>query len=587
VSVTLETLSQRSLSHTRREFSIACFLFFIFAILLFIPVFVQGFPSGHDGYVHYRWAEQFIEALKEPGVFYPRWLSSGNNHSGSPVMFYYPPLPFFFVAFLNLFLNNILRALTLSCLFAFALSGVTMYAFLRSFFSYRISIFAALFYMIAPYHLYDFYHRAALAEFWSFVWLPLLLDAIYRITRRQGAGAVAYLAVSFALLLLTHIPIAYAFCLVLPLYILLLTRDWKPLLQIIAGFLLGTGLSAIFLLPVIFERGYVKFDRVLGIRYAKYWGFEELFSSPLFQLSEENLFYLLKIVDLCASMLPLLLLLSAGIYFLYRSKVNESPLLPKVLLALWSITTICLFMMLRISAPVWAALPQLAYLQFPFRFLTIAALGSASLVAFLAASLLQNARWRIPLGGAFALILLCTCAVSILVIKQAHFERSRLIRPGMTLEVKEYHPVWWEKRKLEDEVDEETVLKMRLPAVIVTSGEATVQALDEEGIQQDYSINANQDATLKFRTLYFPGWHAYLDGREIELHPSKEGYLEVAVESGEHQLRLNFEDTRPRLAGKIISAISLLLTVFLIAIATRQRLKLAGPTKPTDDEAQW
>src|SRR5690349_7150020 len=90
VSATFQTLSPPSLSHTRREFFLACSCLLIFAILLFIPVFVKGFPSGHDGYVHYRWAEQFIEALKEPGVYYPRWLGSANNHQGSPVMLYYP-----------------------------------------------------------------------------------------------------------------------------------------------------------------------------------------------------------------------------------------------------------------------------------------------------------------------------------------------------------------------------------------------------------------------------------------------------------------------------------------------------------------
>ena len=148
MSAIIQTLSPPSPLHTRREFFLAGLCLFSFAIILFTPVFVKGFPSGHDGYVHYRWAEQFIEALKEPGVFYPRWLGSGNNHSGSPVMLYYPPLPFFFVAFLNLFLNNVLQALALSCLFALVLSGITMYAFLRTFFTHRISLFASLFYRL-------------------------------------------------------------------------------------------------------------------------------------------------------------------------------------------------------------------------------------------------------------------------------------------------------------------------------------------------------------------------------------------------------------------------------------------------------
>ena len=63
------------------------------ATLALLPIFLHHFPKGHDAAWHYRWASGFINALKE-GSLYPRWHTEANFGQGSPVMLYYPPLPF-------------------------------------------------------------------------------------------------------------------------------------------------------------------------------------------------------------------------------------------------------------------------------------------------------------------------------------------------------------------------------------------------------------------------------------------------------------------------------------------------------------
>ena len=68
--------------------------------------------------------------------------------------------------------------------------------------------FAALgacLYMAAPYHLGDFYVRAALAEFAGFVWLPLIALALEAQPKRWAAPL---LALAFAGLLVSHLPMA-------------------------------------------------------------------------------------------------------------------------------------------------------------------------------------------------------------------------------------------------------------------------------------------------------------------------------------------------------------------------------------------
>src|SRR5262245_15149834 len=127
------------------------------ATLVSLPIFIRGFPAGIDADRHYAWAVQFNEALNEPGVFYPRWLSTANNGQGSPVTLYYPPLQFFVTAGFNRLAGDTLTALGLSCWLSLVISGLTMYRFARGLFARSWSIAAAVFYIASPYHLFDLY----------------------------------------------------------------------------------------------------------------------------------------------------------------------------------------------------------------------------------------------------------------------------------------------------------------------------------------------------------------------------------------------------------------------------------------------
>src|ERR1044072_616376 len=192
-----------------QEFGAAFFILLTLTTIIFIPIFRRGLPTGIDSDRHFRWVMQFSESLKEPGVFYPRWLASASNYQGSPVTLYYPPLSFYAVAFFKLFISDTQKALILSCWLALLLSGLTMLFFARSLFSARFSLLAAALYLLAPYHLFELYQGSSLAEFWSFVFVPLVFDATYRLAKTPSLKTVAYLALGYALLLFTHVPISF------------------------------------------------------------------------------------------------------------------------------------------------------------------------------------------------------------------------------------------------------------------------------------------------------------------------------------------------------------------------------------------
>jgi hypothetical protein len=567
---------------------VAALMIAVAATLLMLPAFIRGFPAGNDADLHFRWARQFQEALAEPGVFYPRWLGSANNGQGSPALLYYPPLALFVTAAFSLVTSNTLAAMSLAAWLGLLISGLTMYTFARKLLDWRAALFAALLYMAVPYHLFDFYQGAAIAEFWSFAWIPLVFDGVYRVVTERSWRAAATLAIAYALLLLTHLPLSFALTLALPVFVLVLTRDLKSLAKIAAGMAVGASLAAVYLAPVVSERGYVNIGSLLMFDYHRFFLLDHLgmalrttmfMPDPSLYPSNESaklapFLYLLKAEQASAAFL-LLLIVSAVVLLARRrlllGSLIESSRQRQLVIALLAVTAFGVLMATRLSSLVWRAVPQLAYLQFPFRWLVVATVGGCLLIPPALLSLLPLNRRRAVAASLLGVALVLTLATSGLLmartpVEPTFFDASRLRR-----EVPEYRPVWWDKQLHEEET---------LPAVTVTSGQADVNVQDGEGIHQQYTASVASAATLSFRTLYFPGWMARVDGDAVSVAPDETGHLQLDLAPGEHQLSLRFEDTRPRRVGRILSVIGLMaLGGLLLArrrTSTKQAEKVAG-----------
>lgn len=79
-------------------------LILIACVLSVLTLFLCGNLYPHDIGIHLRWSKGFWEVLRN-GVFYPRWLPQLNGGLGSPVFFFYPPIPYYFSSFFIGFLN--------------------------------------------------------------------------------------------------------------------------------------------------------------------------------------------------------------------------------------------------------------------------------------------------------------------------------------------------------------------------------------------------------------------------------------------------------------------------------------------------
>jgi hypothetical protein len=546
----------------------AFFILLTLTTIIFIPVFRRGLPTGIDSDRHFRWAIQFSESLKEPGVFYPRWLASANNNQGSPVTLYYPPLSFYAVAFFKLFINDTQTALIWSCWLALLLSGFSMFVFARSFFSIRFSLLAAAFYLLAPYHLFDLFQGSSLAEFWSFVFVPLIFDATYRIVKTRSLKAVAYLALSYALSLFTHVPITFIVTLSLPIFALCLTRNLKTLLQIAAGLLLGAGISAIFLASVAFEREYVPINAVLKQDYTQYFLFDHARrarKTRLFSQNIDDFVIYTETADIRFLIYteqigwPLLLLFVIATVVLLFNRKPFGNLFKRHLWLIGSgmLTALGLLMTSKISSPLWRAVEYFRYLQFPSRWLVIATAGISIVVAAAFGMLSAKKKSHLVYAALLTLAIIVNLLVSGFAIGRAPHDSQAFDPARLRRETPEYRPIWWDKELHEEE---------ELSPCTVANGKAEVRAVVAGGIHQEYELKVSEAAVLNFRTLYFPSWVAHTNGRKLPIIPSDTGHIQIQVEPGEYPLALDFDDTRPRFFGEIISAISLLCAIALLLI---------------------
>lgn len=539
------------------------------SLFLFVPLLLNPALNADDAAQHYWWSSEFVKELAS-GNLYPRWLSGAYGGRGSPVMFYYPPVPFYAVSLFYVFAREPLTALYWGCWLGMAVSGLTMFLFSRTLLPRRESFIAAALYMTAHYHLFDFYQRLAQHEYWAFAWVPLLLYGISRIQAEDSARAVPVVALGYALLLMTHLPTSLIVTALLPVYAVFVTRDLRRLARIAFGLVLGAGIAAIYLTPYLFEGDYLKSlgQKAPNQYYHAGFLFENLGQAARqipFPSSGNFEMFLLAGDWMAVAFLALLVTCTV---ILWKSDFRQN----NVVRGLWAVTTISLLMTTRLTTPVWRFVPKFRAIQFPIRWFSVVTLGLSVLAAIAVSLALRRPRPPYLQPAILAAVLLFNLVVSWLVVTRAPFQPEALARRLTTYtDVREYHPRWWDQQR-HTELDE-------APAV-VTRGKANVTAIDEQGTEQGYRVNAEEESVVKFRTLYFPGWQARLDGQLATLSPNDEGHMQVTIAPGEHDLSLMLESTPPRTAGKIVSSLSLLAFAVVIFLTRRKTTAAAVAEAP-------
>ncbi|OQY29884.1 MAG: hypothetical protein B6243_10860, partial [Anaerolineaceae bacterium 4572_5.2] len=390
------------------------------------PLLQPGYMWGaHDARSAVYFLFQFDKGIRD-GIWYPRWAPDFAFGYGYPMFNIYPPLSSYAgEVFLWLgfgYVDAVKIVFGLSAI----LSGLTMYFFARQLLGEAGGMIAALLYVYLPYHLFDLYVRAALAESVAFVFAPLVMWAFYAAVTRPSLKGVLWGAIACAALIFTHSALGILFTLVMGAYVIyhlsfiiyhswfgnrrsafssqrsavsdqpsavsrqrsaphysLFTIHYSLFAAPAAVLGLGLGLSAVFLLPALTEQRFVRLDQWQGGRYAFGKDFVEFF-----QLFSPHWGFGPSIVgpnDDAGFQVGLLALSLFLISFLIAPRLQNKQL--RLTLRFYQfLTPVILFMTLPLSSIIWEKLAFLQAIQFPWRLMFLAAPGLALVAASVAVS---------------------------------------------------------------------------------------------------------------------------------------------------------------------------------------------------------
>lgn len=560
-----------------------------------------GLVASADGELHLYRVLALDRALQQ-GILFPRVLPDLLFGYGYPLFNFYPPAATYLVELLHLLGLGLLAALRTAYGACFVLAGLAMYAFARSAFAAAArsrgrhpsplansdrqraaALVAASAFVLTPYFLINVYTRGALAEALAMALFPAALLAVQRVVDRPGNGTLALAALLTALLVLTHSALAVFFLPVMVSYGLLVARfspqpnsrhAWARLLgSLLALLILGLGLSAFFWLPAALERGYVSVQNLETGFYDVHRNFVNLpalVSREVFYPTTDPL-----------PIPPRLGWLQALLGGLALPLLRHRRPLPRSFLAFWvAIAVAGLFLITPASALLWERTPLIAGLSFPWRLL-----GGVSLAtAFLAGLLVLSLPPRFALPGALALI----AASAIVALPGLTPHVRDLTEQDVTLDrywrfefetsmvgttsANEYLPLALRAGSYVLPRVPEEAYRPQASAPALTSD---VRLLEFRAQQLRLHVAGNDPASIAAHAVYFPGWHATVDGTPVSTYPSTPlGLVTVDVPPGEHDLALYYGQSDVAAAAGLISLASLLAVVTMLFTplrATRHR----------------
>ena len=238
--------------------SCAISLIIVVAAIFCLRFLIAGLPSQNDAEDHvmylYHFSRQFLG-----GDIYPRWLSGANKGYGSPIFFEQYPFPYFVAVLLRPFLSFVSRdtleahELGIYCFLMVAGAGMGAYYWFRHYARPVASVTSAIAYISLPYFLgMVLYHRVAIGELATFVWMPILLALCHRVSTGR-LHVLAAIAVTFALLVMSNILTAVIFVPFLIFYAL--ANGSRVAALVLSGLVLGVCLGAVYVFPAVAYQG--------------------------------------------------------------------------------------------------------------------------------------------------------------------------------------------------------------------------------------------------------------------------------------------------------------------------------------------
>jgi len=545
------------------------------------PQVIAGVSCGHDFDFHLL---SWLEALNgwRHGILYPHWATTPNFGAGEPRFVFYPPLTWMLGALLRFAIKPLRwTPLTEIALLLWA-TGLGTRALACELLTEGAATLAGCAAIFSGYALFTAYERSAFGELTGGLWIPLLLLFALR-DRKPGApwlaraldGSAAALTLVVAGAWLSNVPLGVMASYLLAAVALaaaLLRRSWAPVVRATAAAAIGVGLASFFLVPAAWEQRWVDVKQITddpGERIENSWLFAR-HADPAMEFHDT---VLLKASIIAVTMLAVALVCLLIAWRRGAMRGRRSLWIPLALIA-----PAILFLLLPVSLPVWNLLPELKFLQFPWRWLVVL---EAPMAIFLAAAVWPERRWlRIAVTAICMLLFAGAAWAACLALTQdcdaddSPWGLQNAFRSGAGVAgTDEYEPPG----------ADDGLVAMGLPGACLVSDpaitlgapspdtnptwdpsqgtcEATLEPSTNSPEHLRLTGSVPHDGYLVLRLRRYPAWRVTLNGKPAEMDDQRDdGLMAIDVQKGPVDLAADWTTTRDVVAGRWLSVLALFL----------------------------
>ncbi len=495
-------------------------IIFIFTLPASFPLLHKGFFLSDDGEWMIVRLTAFFEAFRQ-GQFPVRYLLRLNQGYGYPLPDFAYPAFLYIGSVVHVFHIGFIDSVKIIIFLSLFLGSVFSYIFLRKRFDKISSLTGSFVYLYAPYHLFDLYRRGSVGELLSISIIPFVFLQIENKNKALTAIGIFLLILSHNIIALISVPALF-------LYQLFIYRKEvkKKIIDVFTPFILGAGLSAFFFIPSVYDLRYIVFQKTDIADWSHFFG---------------NL----QIVG--ASSVSILIIGS----ILYIKNKKDKQLLFFLLLGL-----IFLFMGTFVSTPVWKVIPS-SFILFPFRFLSLLPISLAFISALAVYFFKTKLKIAIALVIAVVSLYSCTAYLNPTQYFPDRNDSFYATNQATTTASNEYMPRWVKERPLE-------MAKSKLE---IQKGSPSLQNVSYKSERISFTTKSSDSSEVLVNTIYFPGWNATIDGTNSKInYDNKYGVMTVNIPAGIHNIVFKFSETTPRLFADLISVISFVVLVLIIAL---------------------
>lgn len=532
-----------------------------FSVIATLPMILFGVASSNDFAQNFQRAAIIHDSIAS-GSLSPPFGAQTNGGLGDLAVRFYPPMVYYVLSASAFLAGEWYFGTLIAYLLLFFASGLGVYLWALEAFSAKTAIIAAGIFTFAPYHINVVFNNGLIAEFAAFAVIPFCFLFAARTISAKNVASILGLTVSYALLILTHLPSTIIVSICLAIYSGMLiprTRLFAPLARLGIAVALSAAASSFYWVRMAPEIGWVKHS---GSEYfSGIYGYRRNFvlaPQNFFGLGDDQLN--LWLADLM--LLAIILIAVPSFYFFFKKHKKLST--PQIVLTVLFVFSI--FMATPPSGLVWEYLPFLQRIQFPWRWLGIITVVGSLIGSYGLVNFSSHQKQRIPVLATivFAIFLSFFAFMSAFLVKGSHYMpreefNSQISGLAAANSYIGWLPIW--VPDFPQKVSERVRIIGR-----------NVDIIEWAASSRSFLIGNGKPGEAEIGTYFYPRWQASVNRIDVPVKYNSAGLIVIDIPEGPARVNLTFREPAYVTFAQILSIVvwfALLTTIMVFLIKSR------------------